>query len=314
MIQPFFLMVKRNNFCSCVHTKQRFASMSGLMINIDKTVAVWIESRRNSQVKFIPELGLNWNPVIFKFSGVMFSTDLHETVPINFENKLIEMRKVLNAWSRRNLTPFGKITVIKSLVLSKITHLLLNLPDPDDYFLKELNTLLFNFLWGVKTDKIKRSGVCQGYEVGGLKMDDVKSFVSALKISWLRRILCDNGKITKILQVMCPLIQYTKQRGGEFSNIIIQTIRNPFWRDVFKHYKTFSDKCIPVTFDDFVSECLHYNVHVCRGKKVVCIKRWMDCGFVLIGQLFGPDGYLTYNTFRTRFPNAIFVVWSFICY
>ena len=59
-------------------------------------------------------------------------------------------------------------------------------------------------------------------------MVDVKSFVSALKISWLTRILCDNGKITKILQVMCPLIQYIKQRRGEFSNIIIKRIRNLF--------------------------------------------------------------------------------------
>ena len=108
-------------------------------------------------------------------------------------------------------TPFGKITAIKSVVLSKITHLLLNLPDPHDNFLKALNTLLFSFLWGGKTDKIKRPGMCQRYEVGGLKMVDVKSFVSALKISWLRRILCDNGKITKILQVMCSLIQYIKQ-------------------------------------------------------------------------------------------------------
>ena len=54
-------------------------------------------------------------------------------------------------------------------------------------------------------------------------------------------------------------------------------------------------------FGDFVSECLHYNVHVCRGRKVVCIKSWMDCGIVTTGQLFGPDGYLTYNAFRTRF-------------
>ena len=151
----------------------------------------------------------------------MFSTDLHEIVPVSFENKLNEMRKVLKAWSRSNLTPFGKITVIKSLVLSKITHLLMNLPDPDVNFLKELNTLLFSFLWGGKTDKIKRSGMCQGYEVGGLKMVDVKSFVSALKISWHRRILFDNGKITKILQVMSPLIQYIKQRGGAFLSLFI---------------------------------------------------------------------------------------------
>ena len=36
----------------------------------------------------------------------------------------------------------------------------------------------------------------------------------------------------------------------------------------------------------------------------MCIKSWMDCGIVSIGQLFGPDGYLAYNDFRTRFPNA----------
>ena len=133
-------------------------------------------------------------------------------------------------------------------------------------------------------------------------MVDVKSFVSALKISWLRCFLRDNGKITKILQVMCPLIQYIKQRGGEFSNIIIQRIRNPFWRDVFKHYKKFSDKCTPVTFDDFVSECLHYNVHICRGRKVVCIKSWMDCGIVSTGQLFGPDGYFTCLLYTSPSP------------
>ena len=30
----------------------------------------------------------------------------------------------------------------------------------------------------------------------------------------------------------------------------------------------------------------------------------MDCGIVSTGQLFGPDGYLTYNAFKTRFLNA----------
>ena len=150
------------------------------------------------------------------------------------------MKKVLNAWSRRNLTPFGSITVIKSLVISKITHLLMNLPDPEESFLKELNKLLYNFLWNGKNDKIRRSGVCQAYEVGGLKMVDIKSFLAALKISWLKRILHDDGKLSKILQAMCPLIQNVKQRGGEFANIIMQRVKNPFWFDVFKHYKKIS--------------------------------------------------------------------------
>ena len=67
---------------------QHFASMSGLKINVDKIVAVWIGSERNSQVKFMPELDLNWNPGTFKVLDVMFSTDLHEIVSVNFENRL----------------------------------------------------------------------------------------------------------------------------------------------------------------------------------------------------------------------------------
>ena len=146
--------------------------------------------------------------------------------------------------------------------------------------------------------------MCQAYEVGGLKMVDIKSFLSALKISWLKRILHDDGKLSKILQAMCPLIQNVKQRGGEFANIIMQRVKNPFWFDVFKYYKKISAKCTPVTFDDFVSECLHYNVNICRGKRVVCIRNWMDCGIVSLGHLVGPHGYLSYNEFKAKFPNV----------
>ena len=218
-IQPFSCMVQENHFARVL---QPFASMSGLNINVDKTEAVWIGSRRNSKLRFMPEIDLDWNPVTFKVLCVVFSTDILEIATINFENKLNEM-KVLNAWSRRNITPFWRITVIKSLVISKITHLLMKLPDPEESFLKELNKLLCHFLWNGKNDKI-RSGVCQTYEAGGLKMVDIKSFLAALKISWLKRILHNDGKLSKILQAMCPLIQNIKQQGGEFAKIIMQRV------------------------------------------------------------------------------------------
>ena len=62
--------------------------------------------------------------------------------------------------------------------------------------------------------------------------------------------------------------------------------------------------CTPVTFDDFVSECLHYNVNICRGKRVVCIRNWMDCGIVSLGHFLGPHGYLSYSEFKAQFPNV----------
>ena len=76
----------------------------------------------------------------------------------------------------------------------------MNLQDLEEFFFfKELNKLSYNFLWNGKNDKI-RSGVCRAYEVGGLKIVDIKSILAALKISWLKHILHDDGKLKKILQ------------------------------------------------------------------------------------------------------------------
>lgn len=300
----FFLDGSKESFVSCIRTLQMFATISGLKINYDKTMAVWIGSKRHSNVKYMPELNLNWNPETFRVLGFIFSVNIHEIVLLNYEDKLTEMRKLLNTWSKRNLTPFGKITVLKTLIVSKITHLLQNLPDPDEKFLLEVNKLFYNFLWDGKTDKIKRTVVSQTHEAGGLKMIDIKSFLSALKINWLKRILCSNGKITKILKIVCPSIQNMEKLGSEYINVILQKVENPFWRDVLKHYKKLYGKCVPTTFDDFVSECLHYNANVCREKRVIHIKNWIDHGVVSLGHFFGPNGYLSYDDFKAKFPHV----------
>ena len=104
----------------------------------------------------------------------------------------------------------------------------MNLSDPDGKFLHDLDMLLYNFLWNGKQGKIKGPGVFQDYEAGDLNMLDVKPVLSALKISWLKRILSDDGKLTKILQAMCPLICSIKKRDGEFANIIMQRVKKNF--------------------------------------------------------------------------------------
>jgi len=95
------------------------------------------------------------------------------------------------------------------VVISKINHQFMNVPDPDEKILHDLNLLLYDFLFDGKNDKITVSVVCQDPAAGGLKMVDVKSFLSVLKIGWLKRILCDKRENSKILQKMCaPLKHY----------------------------------------------------------------------------------------------------------
>ena len=72
---------------------------------------------------------------------------------IDYENKLKEVEnnnnnnnnnkgKRLCTWPRRNITGFGKITVINTPVISKINHQFMNVPDPDKKILHDLNLLL----------------------------------------------------------------------------------------------------------------------------------------------------------------------------
>ena len=299
-----FLDGRKESFNACISTLKLFASMSGLKLNYDKSVAVWIGRSRNSNVKFMPELGLIWNPSTFKFLGIIFSVNIETMVNFNYASKLEQIRNMLKQWSKRNLTPFGKITVLKTLVLSKLTYLFINLPDPSETFLNDLQKLMFNFLWDGKPDKIKRTCTFQTYEEGGLKMIDVKSFLCALKCTWMKRGCIENEKLFKMLVSMCPLFTKIKHRGGEFVNILMQRCVNPFWVDVLKHYKKLNDICVPMSADDFACECLYYNVNIQRGKKVVYIREWDENDIKTVGDLIGSNGFLTFLEFQRKYPNV----------
>ena len=70
-------------------------------------------------------------------------------------------REKLNAWSRRKITSFGKLTVIKPLIIHTVTHLFINLLDQDEKVFYDLNLLLYNFVSDGTHDKIK---TCQAHE------------------------------------------------------------------------------------------------------------------------------------------------------
>ena len=68
--------------------------------------------------------------------------------------------------------------------MSRLIHFFTSLLDPNDNFLMEPETVFFlQFLWDGKQSKIGEKTVCQLYENGGLKMLNVQSFMSAVKIS-----------------------------------------------------------------------------------------------------------------------------------
>lgn len=75
------------------------------------------------------------------------------------------------------MTPLGKITVIKSLLLPKLTHLFITLRTPSKQWITQLEKLFFQFIWNEKNDKVSRTLLIQKYTDGGLQMVHLESYI-----------------------------------------------------------------------------------------------------------------------------------------
>ena len=169
-----------------METLDSFFRLSGLRISVSKTKAIWFGKGSSNTNNLCPDLKLDWD-FKFRLLGVDFHNNL-ENMDSNFETKIEEIEKLLNCWIHRTLTVYGKITVIKTLALSKLSHLALVLPNLDKKKIKTLETMFFKFLWGNKTDKVSRDHVKLSEKAGGLGLVDIKQFWESLKFSWFRRL------------------------------------------------------------------------------------------------------------------------------
>ena len=90
-----------------------FKKLSGLKINRSKTEGMWIGTLKDSEMK--PH-GIKWPQDPIKALGVFFSYDKKLLYLKNFSD---DIKKLINIWSSRGLSLYGKVTIIKTLLLPK---------------------------------------------------------------------------------------------------------------------------------------------------------------------------------------------------
>ncbi|CAH3024010.1 unnamed protein product, partial [Porites evermanni] len=102
------------------------------------------------------------------------------------------MKKVLNLWSGRRLSILGRIAIVKTLALSKLVYNCSVLDTPTD-FAKEVNKVIFPFIWNFKPDKIKRNTLTGPVSKGGLSMVNFADVEKSLKAAWVNRYCSSDG-------------------------------------------------------------------------------------------------------------------------
>ena len=131
-----FLKPCGQNLRNVVNNLTNFYKLSGLKISISKTKAIWFGSQCNSDEILCPDLGLKWVRE-FTLLGINFTNNL-DNMQSNFTDKIDKVEKMLSNWSYRYLTPFGKVTIIKTLGLSQLSHIALVIPNPNKEMVKRM--------------------------------------------------------------------------------------------------------------------------------------------------------------------------------
>ena len=259
---------------------QTFSEMSGLKLNVEKTSCMmfgadgWCTTDNNFGLRWVHDM---------KVLGVVFTKDLKNVTEINIRPRLMQIEKEIVQWRRRHLTPFGKIAVIKSLLISKLVHLLAALPNPTAKTRKEIEKMFYNFIWGSKRDAIKRTRLTQDYAKGGLRMIDLNAFIDSLKLSWLKRLFLSQSIWAKLGDVEIGRVQRVLGYGTYQLQKIVCQIGNPFWADVVRALVFFLRAYSP-TVEDILSESLWFSDHTKFKDKM--IRQWDERGLRFINDLF----------------------------
>ena len=275
-----------------------FTVVSGLKINRDKTEAMWLGKWKKRQTNVS---NLKWklfpnNKITLL--GITFSSTANViNLEENIEPKIVKIEKIMKMWLLRNLTIFGRITLVKSLIASQFLYLMQSFILPT-HVLTRINTMFFKFIWSkgkykeadLKNvpEKVKRDIVVQDYNNGGLKMIDMIDIQTAFAFKWIK-LLYINGNGTWRCLPNYYLGQFSTETTIFNCNTgnVTSTAIPEFYQKVLHLWnknKTDVDKSI-----------LWNNDLIKISGKVLCFQNWIKKGINFIRDVTFDRRLMTYD-------------------
>ncbi len=285
-----------HSFQAILRTFDRFKEISGLCVNYDKTEILRIGSLRNSEACFYTEKKINWTNEPITLLGIKISSDMSQITSMNITPLVDKMKLLVETWSKRKLTLYGKITIIKSLLISQLIYHLSVLPNPDQMLLKSIDRTLFNYLWDNKPHRICKNSIIADTDLGGLKMVSVFEKCIALKTVWVKRLFCVEELYTKSWRDVAfrsfvldnDLIWKGNISKHDASQVMVKQC-NQFWRDVMLAWCNFNFKNAVIN-EEIYNEQIWFNSYIKVNGELCFNKTLYDAGIVNIKDLIKEDG------------------------
>ena len=279
----------------------RFENCSGLRINQSKSELLWLGSLRHRKDTLF-NLRLSEEPIYAL--GVHFSYDEQLAAKKNFFDRLDPLRRILNIWSSRDISIYGRINVVKTIAISKLTFVCSVLHTPDK-FANEVNKLIFDYVWKHKNPKVKKSTLIKSKEKGGLNMVDFTLFDKALKICWVKRLCSEGDQAWKLIPLRLlsgigGTLLFQCNYDIKYLNLSVNLPL--FYRDVISHWQELNN-VVPSTKKDVGDQIVWNNRFIKINKASAYFRSWHQAGICKLSTLLDESNtrFLTFNEFVRKF-------------
>ena len=159
---------------------------------------------------------------------------------------------------------------------------------------------LFSFLWNKKKDKIKREGLYQDYDKGGIRMTEVGLMLKAMRLAWIPCLLKHpNSNWNSVPDF------FLRRLGGlnfllrcNYDVIFLNSKLPTFYKDML----SFFDDLKTLYNYNLGQIVLFNNREILIDGKPFFIQEWFSKGIILIRDLLDEQGQLlSYQTFKTKY-------------
>ena len=146
------------SFRRAIEVLDGFQVTSGLKVNYEKTKVLWVGSAKNGGPIECNKPDISWVEGKVFALGVWFETDRNVMRRSHYDERIGKIKNVIETWQFRRLTLLGKITRIKSLLVSQLIYILTPLPTYTNALQIKRSTNFFLSSFGtVKATRLKES-------------------------------------------------------------------------------------------------------------------------------------------------------------
>ena len=245
---------------------------------------------------------------VTKILGIYFSSITQASnIKKNWIERLEKCKRTIKQWEKRNLSIFGKVTVIKTFLQSQFIYLMRCLVLPEDA-LSEINTLFYRFLWRRKNanrkafEKVKRKVLITDYSKGGLNMVDMKIKQTSFQLEWMIKIYKADisekyawipklyfSVFGKHLAILNTTVGIKRFKG-------LENLHDSVWKNNLIawiiHNKENSYKT--------KNQCIWNNKNIMYLNSVIHFANWSVKGITYVSDVFSNDSFISFDNLAQK--------------